>query len=51
MRGRIGRPARQGARTMHPDIIRAIMDERGRERLVEARQENRIRRLLRGRTR
>src|SRR5690242_9052266 len=51
MRGRIGRLARQGARTMHPDIIKALMDERGRERQVEARQENRVRRLLRGRTR
>ena len=36
---------------MHPDIIRALMDERGRELRVVARRENRVRRLLRGRAR
>jgi hypothetical protein len=35
---------------MHPDIIKALMDERGRELRVEARKE-RSRRLLRGRAR
>jgi hypothetical protein len=36
---------------MHPDIIKALMDERVRELRVQAREENQPRRLLRRRTR
>jgi hypothetical protein len=36
---------------MHPYIMQALMDERGRELHIEARAESRLRRLLRGQTR
>ncbi|GAA0315783.1 hypothetical protein GCM10010151_02270 [Actinoallomurus spadix] len=50
MRGRTDRPAPRGARTMHPDIMKALMDERDRE-AREALETERPRRLLRRRAR
>ncbi|GAA4612416.1 hypothetical protein GCM10023195_53190 [Actinoallomurus liliacearum] len=47
MRGRTVRLAPQGVRTMHPDILKALMDERDRE----AREVEQPRRLLRRRAR
>ena len=36
---------------MHPDILKAIMDERDRERRAEAKEATKARRLLRRRAR